>query len=270
MGASGAGKTTLLNALTFRNIGKLKITGDVKINGRYIQDPAQLSAISGYVQQDDIFIGTLKVKEHLKFQAMLRLGKKTSTAMKERRVEEVMNDVSILKMLKQKKLNLIHFKLIKLNLKKCEDTLIGLPAMGIKGISGGERRRLGFASEIITNPSLLFCDEPTSGLDSYMAMSIVESMKNLASRGKTIICTIHQPSSEIFDTFDRLFLMAEGRLAYTGSLTNALHFFTSQGHTCPPNYNPAEYYIKTLAIAPSEKEKCQEIVQVNYSIYIFL
>lgn len=72
---------------------------------------------------------------------------------------------------------------------------------------------------------MLFCDEPTSGLDSFMAMSIVDSMKELANRGKTIICTIHQPSSEIFVRFDRLFLMAEGRLAYTGDLVTAHQFF---------------------------------------------
>ena len=111
-------------------------------------------------------------------------------------------------------------------MKKCEDTLIGMAQLDIKGISGGERRRLAFASEIITNPGLLFCDEPTSGLDSFMAMSIVDSMRELASRGKTIICTIHQPSSEIFERFDRLFLMAEGRLAYTGDLVNAHQFFS--------------------------------------------
>lgn len=78
----------------------------------------------------------------------------------------------------------------------------------------------------ITNPSLLFCDEPTSGLDSFMAQSIVETMKSIAKQGKTIICTIHQPSSETFEMFDSLCLMAEGRVAYTGNLQNAAHFFT--------------------------------------------
>ena len=113
-----------------------------------------------------------------------------------------------------------------MNLEKCKDTLIGNPQINIKGISGGERRRLAFASEIITNPGLLFCDEPTSGLDSFMAMSIVESMRNLANQGKTIICTIHQPSSEIFRDFDGLYLMAEGRLAYCGALNTAFDFFS--------------------------------------------
>ena len=79
--------------------------------------------------------------------------------------------------------------------------------------------------KLITNPNLLFCDEPTSGLDSFMAMSLVESMRDLADKGKTIVCTIHQPSSEIFEMFDRLVLMAEGRLAYIGSLTEAKTFF---------------------------------------------
>ena len=103
--------------------------------------------------------------------------------------------------------------------------MIGDVKLRIKGISGGERRRLAFASEILTNPPLLFCDEPTSGLDSFMAMTIVESLRDLASQGKTIICTIHQPSSEIFQNFDNLYLMAEGRLAYCGALANADDFF---------------------------------------------
>lgn len=115
-----------------------------------------------------------------------------------------------------------------LNLKKCEETLIGAPQFGVKGISGGERRRLAFASEVITNPSILFCDEPTSGLDSFMAMSIVDSMRNLAKKGKTIICTIHQPSSEVYEMFDRLFLMAEGRVAFCGDLADAQKFFGRQ------------------------------------------
>ena len=87
-------------------------------------------------------------------------------------------------------------------------------------------RRLSFASEILTNPSILFCDEPTSGLDSFMAMSIVESMKDLARNGKTIICTIPQPSSEIFEMFDKVCFLSEGKLAYIGSQKLASDFFS--------------------------------------------
>ena len=103
--------------------------------------------------------------------------------------------------------------------------MIGDPSKNLKGISGGERRRLAFACELLTDPNLLFCDEPTSGLDSFMAMTLVECMRELANRGKTIICTIHQPSSEIFENFDRLCLLAEGKLAYIGPSSNATEFF---------------------------------------------
>lgn len=240
MGASGAGKTTLLNVLTFRSNGNLKGNGDVKVNGKLIKSSEELASISGYVQQDDIFIGTLKVKEHLKFQAMLRMNPKATKEERNERVEEVLQA---------------------LNLEKCKETLIGDFKLRIKGISGGERRRLAFASEIITNPPLLFCDEPTSGLDSFMAMTIVESMKSLALQGKTIICTIHQPSSEIFQNFDNLYLMAEGRLAYSGALTSASDFFFNLGHKCPENYNPADFYINKLAISPFDRENSLNTVK---------
>lgn len=124
-------------------------------------------------------------------------------------------------------------------------------------------RRLSFASEILTNPSILFCDEPTSGLDSFMAMSIVECMKDLTVMGKTIICTIHQPSSEIFEMFDNICFLSEGRLAFKGGQQDAYKFFQSQGFKCPDKYNPGDFYIKTLSITPHEKEKSLEKINVN-------
>ena len=121
-----------------------------------------------------------------------------------------------------------------------------------------------------------------------MAMSIVESMKLLASKGKTIVCTIHQPSSEIFQMFDRLCLLSEGRLAYLGDMNNAIHFFSSfvffflqrihldlsrfrlflysQGFNLPLNYNPADYFIKILAVVPQDKEKCLDTINVIFLI----
>lgn len=115
---------------------------------------------------------------------------------------------------------------------------------------------------------MLFCDEPTSGLDSFMAMTIVEIMRKLAMQGKTIICTIHQPSSEVFEKFDRLLLMAEGRLAYTGDLKECSGFFASNGFTCPSNYNPADFYIQYLALVPSNREESLERIQVS-SLLLF-
>lgn len=96
----------------------------------------------------------------------------------------------------------------------------------MKGLSGGERKRLSFASEALTDPPLLLCDEPTSGLDSFIAMNVVQVLKNLAAKGKTVILTIHQPSSELFALFDKLVFMAEGRTAFFGTPDQARSFFS--------------------------------------------
>jgi len=146
-----------------------------------------------------------------------------------------------------------------LNLKKAENTLIGDPDRGIKGISGGERRRLSVGCELITNPSLIFFDEPTSGLDSYMALMIVDEMNRLARNGKTIICTIHQPSSQIFSKFDRLCLLTDGHLAFFGDLDQANRFFTNQGFPVPINFNPADHYINTLATKSSRSDISENV-----------
>ena len=134
--------------------------------------------------------------------------------------------------------------MFKLNLKKCENTIIGNTEKRINGISGGERRRLAFGCELITNPNILFCDEPTSGLDSFMAASVVEIMQRLAEKGKTIICTIHQPSSDTFEKFHRLCLLSEGQLCFIGNLNETNDFFASQSFPVPLNYNPADHFIK--------------------------
>ncbi|CAF0721906.1 unnamed protein product [Adineta steineri] len=237
MGASGAGKTTLLNIITHRRSGKLKIDADVRINGRKMKK--DISGISAFVQQEELFIGSLTVREHLRFHAMLRLGKEFTKDERENRVDEV-----------------IQF----LNLGKAENTTIGITGI-VKGLSGGEKRRLTFATEILSDPPLLFCDEPTSGLDSSMAFIVVQAMRKLADQGKTIICTIHQPSSEIFFLFDRLYLLAEGRVGYFGSLEKAPAFFRQFGLEIPRNYNPADFYIKQLAIYPKTRE--ENLVQIK-------
>lgn len=151
----------------------------------------------------DLFIPTVTVREHLQFHASLRMDRTISPKERHRRVEEVIAD---------------------LGLTKCANSLIG-GGRSAKGISGGEVKRLAFACEVLTDPPLLFCDEPTSGLDTFMAQTVVDVMKTLASRGKTVICTIHQPSSEIFVLFDQLMLLAEGRVAFLGPREEATRFF---------------------------------------------
>ncbi|KAG7164314.1 white-like 2 [Homarus americanus] len=232
MGASGAGKTTLLNVLTHRNNDKLRVTGDLYVNGRRVV-PDALTSRSAYVQQDDLFIGMLTVREQLIFQAMLRMDRHLSYDQRMTRVDEVISE---------------------LGLAKCSDTKIGVPGR-IKGISGGEMKRLAFACEVLTNPPLMFCDEPTSGLDSFMAQNVVAVMKNMAERGKTIISTIHQPSSEVYAMFDRVLLMAEGRMAFLGE-----SFPLRIGLPCPPNYNPADFFISTLAVQPGKEESCKKAI----------
>ncbi|CAL4079531.1 unnamed protein product, partial [Meganyctiphanes norvegica] len=237
MGASGAGKTTLLNVLTHRNSARLRVTGDLYANGKPV-DPDTLTSRSAYVQQDDLFIGTLTVREQLVFQAMLRMDRHIPYDRRMTRVDEV---------------------IVELGLVKSADTKIGIPGR-IKGISGGEMKRLAFACEVLTNPSLMFCDEPTSGLDSFMAQNVVAVMKNMAERGKTIISTIHQPSSEVYAMFDRVLLMAEGRVAFLGEVDACYQFFKKCGIPCPPNYNPADFFISTLAVQPGKEDNCRRAI----------
>ncbi|KAK0042818.1 protein white, partial [Biomphalaria pfeifferi] len=179
LGASGAGKSTLLNVLTSRNTNNYILSGDIRVNGWQIGRCIQ--GISAYVQQDDLFITTLTVREQLQFRALLRMDKKLDRESRLQRVEDVIREMG---------------------LTKCANNTIGDPGGTKKCISGGERKRLSFASEALTNPPIFFCDEPTSGLDSFMAQSIVTTLQKMASKGRIILCTIHQPSSEIFSMFD--------------------------------------------------------------------
>ncbi|XP_071490677.1 protein white-like [Diadema antillarum] len=244
MGASGAGKTTLLNTLNLRSREGLEVSGSILVNGRPIGH--QMARLSAYVQQDDLFLSNLTVTEHLTFQAWVRMDKEIPMKSRLRRVSDVIRA---------------------LGLSKCADTVIGNPDRGIKGISGGERKRLSFASEVLTNPALMFCDEPTSGLDSYMAQNVVSTLRDLASEGRTILSTIHQPSSEVFAMFDRILLIAEGRTAFIGTTKEAQSFFADLGYTCPKNYNPADFFIQTLAIVPGEEAECKQKVEAVTDAY---
>jgi len=145
-----------------------------------------------------------------------------------------------------------------LGLSDCADTMIG--GARLRGISGGERKRLSFASEFLTDPAILFCDEPTSGLDSFMAESMMELLGSLARLGKTVITTIHQPSSQVFSKLDQLLLLAEGRTAYLGPAPAAKQFFSSIGLDCPSDYNPADHLVREVAVVPGKEEESRERV----------
>ncbi|KAL9966625.1 hypothetical protein ACROYT_G024728 [Oculina patagonica] len=243
MGASGAGKSTLMNVLAHRNIGQMDVRGTVEVNDRPIG--IEINALSAYVQQEDLFIGSLTVREHLTFQAFLRMEKHVPNKQRKERVEEV---------------------ILQLGLTKCADTYIGIPGR-LRGISGGEKKRLSFAAEVITDPPVLFADEPTSGLDSFMAQSLIAALQQLAEQGRTIICTIHQPSSEVYAMFDSILLLAEGRTAYMGTRADPIQYFDGLGYPCPINFNPADHFVHTLAIVPGDEENCRKRVQDICDVY---
>ncbi|GAM18042.1 hypothetical protein SAMD00019534_012170 [Acytostelium subglobosum LB1] len=203
MGLSGSGKTSLLDILSGRkNVGD--ITGEVLINGAKM--PPNFKRISGYVTQEDIMIGTLTCFEHLHYTAMLKLPESMAPPKKVERVNSV---------------------LAELGLSHVAHNRIGTPEN--RGISGGERRRLSIAAELLVDPSILFLDEPTSGLDSHSASELMTLLKQLAkNRNRTIIFSIHQPSAEIFDLFDNLIILHHGHPYYSGRASESVQYFVNQ------------------------------------------
>ncbi|KAL8007174.1 putative AAA+ ATPase domain, ABC transporter, G1 [Plasmopara halstedii] len=220
MGPSGAGKSSLLDCISGRNKA---VEGAIYVNGQPWDDAKK--RLASYVMQDDLFYQTITVKEHLVFQAKLRMGKTFTESQYLKRVDEVMEQLGLM---------------------KCRDTLIG--GVTLRGISGGERKRLSFATEILTNPSILFVDEPTSGLDSFMAETVTAQLQQIARDGRTVIATIHQPSSELFALFDQLYLLSDGSTVYQGKASESVNYFASLGFPCPSLMNPTDYFMKQLVV----------------------
>ncbi|XP_065358976.1 protein scarlet [Calliphora vicina] len=237
MGSSGSGKTTLMSVLAYRQPAGTVVQGDILINGRRIGP--FMHRISGFVYQDDLFNGALTVSEHMHFMALLRLDRRVS---------------------KQERKLIIQDLLERTGLLGASNTRIG-SGDDEKVLSGGERKRLAFAVELLNNPVILFCDEPTTGLDSYSAQQLVQTLYDLAKKGTTILCTIHQPSSQLFDMFNNVLFLSEGRVAFTGSPQNALDFFAQNGYRCPEAYNPADYLIGVLASDPGYEQASQRSSQ---------
>jgi ABC-type multidrug transport system ATPase subunit len=226
MGPSGAGKTSLLNILAgrARSKGALTISSDVRLNN-YAVDPTSLEVRKqiAFVAQDDSLQATATPREAIRFSAKLRLPRSTT---------EIELDTLTNKMLEA------------LGLNHCADTCIGGPLL--KGISGGERKRTSVGVELVVKPALVFLDEPTSGLDSFSATQVIELLHKVASAGSSVLFTIHQPSSEVFNAFDHLILLNKGLVMYQGSVQKIPDFFETCKHPVPANYNPADW-IMTVA-----------------------
>ncbi|XP_026390810.1 ABC transporter G family member 9-like [Papaver somniferum] len=216
LGPSGSGKTTLLSALGGRLGGRL--TGNITYNGKPVTN--SMNRNTGFVTQDDKFHVHLTVTETLVFTALLRLPKTLSKDEKIKHAEEVINQ---------------------LGLTKCKNTIMGGPFL--RGVSGGERKRVSIGQEILINPSLLFLDEPTSGLDSTSAQQVVTLLWELAKGGRTVLMSIHQPSSRLYYMFSKILVLSEGNPLYFGKGEETMDYFSGIGYSPSVTMNPADFLL---------------------------
>ncbi|KAL5708089.1 ABC transporter G member 12 [Ranunculus cassubicifolius] len=220
MGPSGSGKSTLLDALSGRLARNVIMTGNILLNGKKTR--LDYGAVA-YVTQEDVLLGTLSVKETITYSAHLRLP----NSMSKKEIKE-----------------LVETTIMEMGLQECEDRIVG--NWHLRGISGGEKKRLSIALEVLRKPSLLFLDEPTSGLDSAAAFFILQTIRNIACDGKTVVSSIHQPSSEVFTLFDDLCLLSGGEIVYFGEAKMAVQFFADAGFPCPSRRNPSDHFLRCI------------------------
>lgn len=229
IGSSGAGKTTLLNILA-NNITGGEIKGTVEANGVSIKSTRsnrKYKKLVGYVLQNDSLLPFLTVKEIMFYAGMLTLPRSMSFLTKLERIDSL---------------------LFELGLEKCRDNYVGNNL--IRGISGGEMKRLSIGIEMLREPAIILLDEPTSGLDARSALHLCQNLGRMARKyNHTVIAVIHQPRAQIFQQFDDLLIMAPGgRQIYFGQRANALGYFKLHNFECPKHENPADYFIDQTTI----------------------
>ncbi|XP_076241781.1 ATP-binding cassette subfamily G member 4-like isoform X2 [Calliopsis andreniformis] len=218
MGPSGAGKSTLLNILTgFQRDhwkGQIEYIGK---EGKHTWN--EYKKHSCYIQQDDNLHSLFTVLEAMWMATNLKIGTSISKKAKEILIDDVLDN---------------------LDLSKTKETKCGK-------LSGGQKKRLSIALELVDNPPVMFLDEPTTGLDALSSYQCIKLLHNLAKSGRTIICTIHQPSAVIYEMFDNVYLLADGRRMYEGASKNTIEYFASIGLNCPKYHNPADYMIEVVS-----------------------
>ncbi|KAF5739958.1 Pleiotropic drug resistance 9 [Tripterygium wilfordii] len=235
MGVSGAGKTTLLDVLAGRKSYGY-IEGEIKISG-YPKVQETFARISGYCEQIDTHSPQITVEESVIFSAWLRLASQIDSKTKAEFVNEVLETIELVRI---------------------KDDLVGVP--GVNGLSTEQRRRLSIAVELVANPSIVFMDEPTTGLDARAAATVMRVVKNVADTGRTVVCTIHQPSIDIFEVFNELILLKPGGcVIYYGPLghhsSKVIEYFEniSSVPKIKSNYNPATWMLEITS--PSSEDE---------------
>ncbi|VEU45179.1 unnamed protein product [Pseudo-nitzschia multistriata] len=221
MGPSGAGKSTFLSLLS----GKTEPTGGtLAVNGEHAS-LKDYRKVVGFVPQEDIMIRELSVEENIRHSAFMRLPASMSRKKKLERVYQVMESLDLLRI---------------------RSSIIGDEI--IRGISGGQRKRVNVAMELVADPSLLALDEPTSGLDSTTSSNLCETLSDLAKTGVNVAAVIHQPKIEILRTFSNVLLLGVGgRTVYMGPTENMESYFDGIGFPLPDQMNPADYFMDVIA-----------------------
>ncbi|XP_077438029.1 ATP-binding cassette sub-family G member 8 [Vanacampus margaritifer] len=241
IGSSGCGKTSLLDIITCRDEGGGVTSGQILINGR--PNTAQLVKKSiAHVRQDDRLLPHLTVRETLAFVAKLRLPTHFTQAQRDQRVDDVIAE---------------------LRLRQCAHTRVGNDY--VRGVSGGERRRVSIAVQLLWNPGILILDEPTSGLDSFTAHNLVITLSRLARGNRLVLLSVHQPRSDIFQLFDLVVLLSSGSAVYCGAARDMVPYFTALGHPCPRYCNPSDFYVDLISIdrrSPEHEAQCLERARV--------
>merc|ERR1719398_8355 len=237
MGPSGSGKTTFISLLAGRN--KARHTGDILYNDEHKPTDKAFRRQLGYVSQEDVLFEGLTVFETLYYTAVLRLPRAMTDKDKRARVGIILEVLGI---------------------SKVKDSIIGGFRIGRRGISGGEKKRVAIGQELLYNPSVVLLDEPTSGLDSTTALNLVHTLRTLAQVGnRTIITTIHEPSSRIYQMLDKLLLLGLGHLLFFGDASDAADYFATIGYTMPYGMNPADYFLDVASGWSGETKDCEKV-----------
>lgn len=236
LGGSGSGKTSLLDCIASRAHGT--VSGKVYYNNmECTKDIAQ--TFTSYVMQADRLLPNLTVRETLRYSAQLRLPGNASKFDIEEKVSKV---------------------IIEMGLKSVADSRIG--GSIVRGISGGEKRRVTIAIQLLQNPKILLLDEPTSGLDSFTARSLISSLADLAHNSrKIVLLTIHQPRSEIFKMFDQVALLSRGQMIYFGPADKMVPYFGDLGYPCPTYTNPSDFFVDLASVDRRDNERQEETIE---------